>query len=57
MADVVVTDLSRLHMPVVPALFVVDGAGSVVFESDGTTPARAQDAVMQRITSLVAGER
>jgi hypothetical protein len=56
-ADVIVADLSRLHIRVVPTLFLVDGAGTVVFESDGTTPARAQDALMQRISSLAVEER
>jgi hypothetical protein len=56
-SDVVFTDLSRLHIPVVPALFVVDGAGAVMLEFDGATPAKSQDAVTRQITSVVTGER
>jgi len=55
--DVVTMDLSRLHIRIVPTLFVVDGSGAVILESSGATPARLQDDLLQQITSKVAEER
>jgi len=52
--NVVVSDLSRLHIRVVPSLFVVDGTGALVFGREGSPPAREQDALSQRVTSAVA---